>query len=66
MNIGIVGSGKIGGVVGKLWARAGHTVRFVSLPLSYTCTLSYVDNEAKAGSFSVHIFSLLTPLLTSA
>ena len=31
MNIGIVGSGKIGGVVGKLWARAGHKVRFSSL-----------------------------------
>ena len=30
MNIGIVGSGKIGGVVGKLWARAGHTVCFSS------------------------------------
>jgi len=30
MNIGIVGSGKIGGVVGKLWARAGHHVRFSS------------------------------------
>ncbi len=30
MNIGIVGSGKIGSVVGKLLARAGHTVRFSS------------------------------------
>ncbi|HYK58220.1 MAG TPA: NAD(P)-binding domain-containing protein [Bryobacteraceae bacterium] len=30
MNIAIVGSGKIGGVVGKLWARAGHKVRFSS------------------------------------
>ncbi len=30
MNIGIVGSGKIGSVVGKLWARAGHHVRFSS------------------------------------
>jgi 8-hydroxy-5-deazaflavin:NADPH oxidoreductase len=30
MNIGIVGSGKIGSVVGKLWARAGHKVRFSS------------------------------------
>jgi 8-hydroxy-5-deazaflavin:NADPH oxidoreductase len=30
MNIGIVGSGKIGGVVGKLWARTGHHVRFSS------------------------------------
>jgi predicted dinucleotide-binding enzyme len=30
MNIGIVGSGKIGGVVGKLWAQAGHRVCFSS------------------------------------
>lgn len=30
MNIGIVGSGKIGGLVGKLWAQAGHKVRFSS------------------------------------
>jgi len=30
MNIGIVGSGKIGGVVGKLWAQTGHHVRFSS------------------------------------
>jgi 8-hydroxy-5-deazaflavin:NADPH oxidoreductase len=30
MTIGIVGSGKIGGVVGTLWARAGHHVCFSS------------------------------------
>ena len=30
MKIGIVGSGKIGGVVGKLWAQAGHEVLFSS------------------------------------
>ncbi len=30
MNIGIVGSGKIGSVVGTLWARAGHKVCFSS------------------------------------
>ena len=30
MNIGIVGSGKIGSVVGTLWARAGHQGRFSS------------------------------------
>lgn len=30
MNIGVVGSGKIGSVVGKLWAGAGHQVRFSS------------------------------------
>jgi hypothetical protein len=30
MNIGIVGSGKIGSVVGTLWARTGHKVCFTS------------------------------------
>ena len=30
MNIGIVGSGKIGGLVGTLWAKAGHKVCFSS------------------------------------
>jgi 8-hydroxy-5-deazaflavin:NADPH oxidoreductase len=30
VNIGIVGSGKIGEVVGKLWARSGHKVLFSS------------------------------------
>lgn len=30
MNIGIVGSGLIGGVVGTLWAKAGHNVLFSS------------------------------------
>ena len=30
MKIAIVGSGRIGGLVGKLWAQAGHQVRFSS------------------------------------
>jgi predicted dinucleotide-binding enzyme len=30
MRIGIVGAGKVGGGLGKLWARAGHQVRFSS------------------------------------
>jgi 8-hydroxy-5-deazaflavin:NADPH oxidoreductase len=30
MNIGIVGSGRIGGLLGKLWAAAGHQVLFSS------------------------------------
>jgi predicted dinucleotide-binding enzyme len=30
MKIAIVGSGRIGSVVGKLWAKAGHQVRFSS------------------------------------
>ena len=30
MKIAIIGSGRIGGVLGKLWAQAGHQVRFSS------------------------------------
>ncbi len=30
MRIGIIGAGKIGGTVGRLWVRAGHQVRFGS------------------------------------
>jgi len=30
MNIGIIGSGRIGGTVGRLWAQAGHSILFSS------------------------------------
>jgi lactate dehydrogenase-like 2-hydroxyacid dehydrogenase len=30
MKIAIIGSGRIGGLVGRLWAEAGHQVRFSS------------------------------------
>jgi predicted dinucleotide-binding enzyme len=30
MKIAIIGSGRIGGLIGKLWAQAGHQVRFSS------------------------------------
>lgn len=30
MRIGVIGAGNIGGVVGQLWVRAGHEVRFAS------------------------------------
>jgi predicted dinucleotide-binding enzyme len=30
MKIGIIGAGKIGGGLGKLWVRAGHQVLFSS------------------------------------
>jgi predicted dinucleotide-binding enzyme len=30
MKIGIVGAGKIGGLLGTLWSRAGHDVMFAS------------------------------------
>ena len=30
MKIGIVGAGKIGGLIGTFWSRAGHAVMFAS------------------------------------
>jgi 8-hydroxy-5-deazaflavin:NADPH oxidoreductase len=30
MQIGIIGAGKIGATVGRLWAKAGHKVRFAT------------------------------------
>jgi hypothetical protein len=30
MQIGIIGAGMIGGTVGRLWAKAGHKVRFAT------------------------------------
>jgi 8-hydroxy-5-deazaflavin:NADPH oxidoreductase len=30
MKIGVIGSGKIGGLIGRLWVQAGHDVRFSS------------------------------------
>jgi predicted dinucleotide-binding enzyme len=30
MQIGIIGAGKIGSTVGRLWAKAGHKVRFAT------------------------------------
>ncbi len=30
MNIGIIGAGGVGGTLGKLWSRAGHTILFSS------------------------------------
>ena len=33
LKIGVIGSGRIGGTVGELWAKAGHDVMFSSLDL---------------------------------
>ena len=34
-RIGIVGSGRIGGTLGRIWASAGHSVMFSSLDLEH-------------------------------
>ncbi len=51
MNIGIIGSGHIGGTVGRLWAKAGHHVLFSSRnPEQLTGLVKSVGSNARAGS----------------
>jgi len=51
MNIGIVGSGKIGGLVGTLWSQAGHEVLFFSRhPENLAELVARAGNGARAGT----------------
>jgi 8-hydroxy-5-deazaflavin:NADPH oxidoreductase len=51
MKIGIVGSGNIGGTLGRIWANAGHTVMFSSLDLEHDKKLAAeVGRNASAGT----------------
>src|SRR5438270_12474403 len=51
MNIGVIGSGKIGGTVGGLWAKAGHSVRFASRhPESLGPLVTEAGPNASAGA----------------
>jgi len=51
MRIGIVGSGKIGGLVGTLWSRAGHEMVFSSRhPENLAGLVALAGNGAKAGT----------------
>lgn len=51
MNIGIIGSGHIGGTVGRLWAKAGHHVLFSSRnPEQLTELVQTVGPNAHAGT----------------
>jgi predicted dinucleotide-binding enzyme len=51
MKIGIVGSGRIGGTLGSIWANAGHTVMFSSLDLEHDKALAAkVGPNARAGT----------------
>ncbi len=53
MNIGIIGSGRIGGTVGTLWARAGHTVLFGSRhPEHLGALIAEAGNGARAGTIA--------------
>jgi len=48
MKIGIVGAGRVGGGLGKLWARAGHQVLFSS---RHPTRLKVLVEEAGSGAF---------------
>jgi hypothetical protein len=51
MKIGIVGSGRVGGTLGTVWANAGHTVMFSSLDLEHDRKLAAsVGPNARAGT----------------
>jgi hypothetical protein len=50
-KIGIIGSGRIGGTLGELWAKAGHPVMFSSLDLEHDKELAArVGGGAQAGT----------------
>ena len=51
MKIGIVGSGRVGGTLGTVWAKAGHTVMFSSLDLEHDKALAAsIGPNARAGT----------------
>src|SRR4051794_15352890 len=51
MRIGIIGAGMIGSTVGKLWAAAGHDVRFASRhPEKLKSLVSDIGEHASAGT----------------
>jgi len=51
MKIGIVGSGQIGGLIGKLWSQAGHEVLFSSRhPEQLAELVEQAGGTARAGT----------------
>ena len=51
MKIGVVGAGKIGGLIGTLWSRAGHEVLFSSRhPESLRALVMAAGNSARGGT----------------
>jgi predicted dinucleotide-binding enzyme len=51
LKIGIIGSGRVGGTLGTLWAKSGHEVMFSSLDIEHDKKLaSSVGPNARAGS----------------
>ena len=53
MTIGIIGSGKIGGLVGRLWAQAGHNVLFSSRhPETLNALVEKAGSHASRGTIA--------------
>lgn len=51
MKIGIIGSGAIGGTLGKLWAQAGHEIVFSSRhPETLTPLVAQAGSHTRAGT----------------
>src|SRR5688572_9076925 len=51
LKIGIVGTGRVGGTLGTVWAKAGHSVLFSSLDLEHDKKLAAsVGANARAGT----------------
>lgn len=51
MNIGVIGSGRVGGTVGELWVKAGYAVMFSSLDLEHDKALAArLGGGARAGT----------------
>jgi predicted dinucleotide-binding enzyme len=51
MKIGVVGSGRVGGTLGTVWAKAGHSVMFSSIDLEHDKKLAAsVGTNASAGT----------------
>ncbi len=51
MKIGIIGSGRVGGTLGSIWAKSGHEVMFSSLDIEHDKKLAAsVGSNARAGT----------------
>jgi predicted dinucleotide-binding enzyme len=51
LKIGIIGSGRVGGTLGEVWARAGHEVMFSSRDIDHDRSLAEkIGANARAGS----------------
>jgi len=51
LKIGIIGSGRVGGTLGEVWAKAGHAVMFSSRDIDHDRSLAEkIGSDVRAGS----------------